>query len=83
MSKQKQNIESCLEEFSAFLSIDFQTDSRILLVSNVLFMCLFLALLGLHCCAGFFSSCASGGYSLVVVCGLVTAVAALVAEHRL
>ena len=34
------------------------------------FYYLFLAVLGLHDCAWAFSSCASGGYSLVLVHGL-------------
>ena len=40
---------------------------------------LFLAVLGLRCCAQAFSSCGSG----VVVRGLLIAVASLVAEHGL
>ena len=36
---------------------------------------LLLAVLGLHCCAGFSLVTASGGYSLVVVPGLPVAVA--------
>ena len=36
---------------------------------------LFLAVLGLHCCVGFFSSCGDLGYSLVVGHGLLIAVA--------
>ena len=50
---------------------------------NVLFIYLFLAVLGLHSCKGFSSVVASGGYSPVVVCGLLVAVAPLVVEHRL
>ena len=41
----------------------------------------FLAVLGLHCSEGFIMM--SGGYPLVVVLGLATEVAALVAGHRL
>ena len=44
---------------------------------------LFLAALGLHCCARAFSSCGEGGLLFVVVCGLLIAVASLVAEHGL
>ena len=40
-------------------------------------------MLGLHCCSGFSLVAASGGYSLVAVCGLLIAVASLVVEHRL
>ena len=43
----------------------------------------FLAVLGLHCCMGFSLVVASGGYSLVAVHGLITAVAFLVVEHEL
>ena len=35
---------------------------------------------GLHCCSGFSLAAASGQYSLVVVCRLLTAAASLVAE---
>ena len=47
------------------------------------FIYLFLAVLGLHCCSGFSLVVASRAYSLVAVHGLLTAVASLVAEHRL
>ena len=42
-----------------------------------------LAVLGLHCCMGFSLVAVSRGNSLVVIHGLLTAVAFLVAEHRL
>ena len=48
-----------------------------------LFIYLFLAALGLHCCVRAFSSCGEWGLLFVVVRGLLTAVASLVAEHRL
>ena len=38
---------------------------------------------GLHGCARISVVAASRGYSLVAVCGLLIAVASLVAEHRL
>ena len=38
-------------------------------------MCLFLAVLGLHCCVGFSLVAASEGYWLVAVLGLLTAAA--------
>ena len=44
---------------------------------------LFLAVLGLHCCAVFSLVSASRGYSLIVACGLLVAVASLVVEHCL
>ena len=40
-------------------------------------------LLGLHCCMHFSLVSGSGGYSLVVMCRLLFAVASLVTEHRL
>ena len=46
-------------------------------------MYLFLAVLGLHRCPGFSLVAASGGYSLVLIPGLLIAVASLVAKHRL
>ena len=48
-----------------------------------LFVCLFLAALGLHCCAWAFSSCGELGLLFVVVHGLLIAVASLVVEHGL
>ena len=48
-----------------------------------LFIYLFLAKLGLHCCARAFSSCGERGLLFVVVHGLLIAVASLVAEHGL
>ena len=48
-----------------------------------LFIYLFLAAFGLHCCMRAFSSCGEWGLLFVVVCGLLIAVASLVAEHRL
>ena len=44
---------------------------------------LFLAVLGLHCCAQAFSSCGEQGLPFVVVRGLLIAVASLVEEHGL
>ena len=47
------------------------------------FKILFLAALGLRCCARAFSSCGERGLLFVVVCGLLIVVASLVAEHGL
>ena len=44
---------------------------------------LFLAVLGLPCFARTFSSCSKWRLLSGVVCGLLIAVASLVAEHRL
>ena len=41
---------------------------------------LVLTVLGIRCCVGFFSTVVSGGYSLVVMCRFLIALAALV-EH--
>ena len=40
-----------------------------------------MAALGLRCCVRAFSSCGERGLLFVVVCGLLVAVASLVAEH--
>ena len=53
---------------------------------HILFLFIYLfwgAVLGLHGCARSSLVAASRGYSLVAVCGLLIAVASLVAEHRL
>ena len=47
------------------------------------FIYLSLAVLGLCCCAGAFSSCGERGLLFVAVHGLLIAVASLVAERRL
>ena len=47
------------------------------------FVFYFLAVLGLRCSAQAFSSCGERGLLFVVVCGLLIAVASLVAEHGL
>ena len=47
------------------------------------FIYLFLAALGLCCCAQAFSSCGERGLLFVAVRGLLAAVASLAAEHRL
>ena len=48
-----------------------------------LFIYLFLAALGLRCCAQAFSSCGERGLLFVAVCGLLIAVASLIVEHGL
>ena len=54
-----------------------------LLLFFFFFINLFLAARGLYCCAWAFSSCGERGLLFVAVCGLLTAVASLVAEHEL
>ena len=44
---------------------------------------LFMAVLGLRCCARGLSSCGEQGLLFIAVRGLLVAVASLVAEHRL
>ena len=44
---------------------------------------LFLAALGLRCCARAFSSCGEQGLLFVAVCGLLIVVASLIVEHWL
>ena len=46
------------------------------------FMYLLLAVLGVHCCAGFSLVAESGGYTLVALRGFLIAVASLVVEHH-
>ena len=48
-----------------------------------LFIYLFMAVLGLRFCARAFSSCCKRGPLFIVVCGPLTIVASLVAEHKL
>ena len=48
-----------------------------------LFIYLFLAVLGLRCCARAFSSCSERGLLFMAVRGFLIAVAPLVVEHRL
>ena len=47
------------------------------------FIYLFLAALGLRCCARAFSSCGERGLLFIAVRGLLIAMASLVAEHGL
>ena len=52
-------------------------------ISRTFFFFNFLAALGLRCCSRAFSSCSEQGLLFVAVCGLLIAVAYLVAEHGL
>ena len=47
------------------------------------YLLIYLAALGLHCCARAFSSCSEWGLLFVEVRGLLIAVASLVVEHEL
>ena len=77
---------SCSEGLG-FLHINFGDTVQIRVVIILLFLKVFiyfiLALLGLHCSAGFYLVVVSEGYSLVVVCGLFLAMVSLVVEHGL
>ena len=55
----------------------------LLFFNNFINLHLFLAVLSLHCCAGFSVVAASRGYSLVALHGLLSAVVSLAVEHRL
>ena len=49
----------------------------------LVFIYVFLAVVGLHCCGWAFSSCGEQGLLFVAVHRLLIAVASLVEEHRL
>ena len=49
-----------------------------LIFNNFISIYLFLTVLGLHCCMDFSLVVMNRGYSLVAVCGLLTALAPLV-----
>ena len=65
------------------LFISFAYSLNDLFVLIYLFIYLFMAALGLRCCARAFSSCREQGLLFVVVRRLLIAVASLVAEHGL
>ena len=68
-----------------FLVIDVEMNHicrtpELILFFKFLFIYLFLAILGLICCEGFYRVVAGRGYSLVM-CGILTGVTFLVAER--
>ena len=63
--------------------LKFSWRSFFFLNNFYLFIYLFLAALGLHCCAWAFSSCGERGLLFVAVHGLLIVVVSLVAEHGL
>ena len=66
------------------VSYYYYTISRLYFFNTFIdFICLFLAMLGLHCCTQAFSSCGERGLLFVAVRGLLIAVASLVAEYGL
>ena len=56
---------------------------KFLFLENVIYLLLFLTVLGLHCGVGLSVVVKRGGSSLVLVRGLLIAEASLVTEHRL
>ena len=62
----------CFSILLVFLFFFFQKD-----------IYLFMAALGLRCCAWAFSSCSERGLLFVAACGLLIVVASLVVEHGL
>ena len=50
--------------------------------SSAFLLLLLLAVLGVHCCAGFALVAVSGGYTPVALQGFLVAVASLVVEHH-
>ena len=68
---------------TTFDSMAFFFNEKKMYVCIYLFIYLFLAVLGLHCCARAFSSCGELGLLFVAVCGLLIVVASLFEEHGL
>ena len=66
-----------------FINIQEKANNEILFFKIYLFIYLFLAALGLCCCAWAFSSCGERGLLFVAVHGFLIAVTSLVAEHGL
>ena len=66
--------------YHCFLKDGHYTDA---FLKFIYFIYLFLAALGLRCCAQAFSSCGERGLLFIAVPGLLIAVASLVAEHGL
>ena len=65
------------------MDLIYSTLRTLFIFFKILFPYLFLAVLDLGCCAGFSFVVSSGGYSLVMVHGLLIAVASLVVNHGL
>ena len=81
---------TCSRTHNVYLIHAHSVSLLLLLSHNALFLLclikefyLFLALLDLHCCTGFFLIAVSGSYSLAKVCRLLIAPASLVAAHGL
>ena len=65
------------------ISLCSLSDGRIQFPSGFYLFIYLLAELGLCCCTWAFSSCGERGLLFLAVCGLLIAVASLVAEHGL
>ena len=65
--------------FSVFMEVNHKPK----LANCYLFIYLFMAALGLRCCARAFSRCSEQGLLFIAACGLLIAVASLVVEHGL
>ena len=61
----------------------FKKNTKLSFIYVIIFICLFLVVLGLHCVTQSSLVGLSDGYSLVAVHRLLIAVDSLVAEHRL
>ena len=76
--------DSFAHYFAASVSSFEEYRKRLLFfIFITLFIYLFMAVLGPCCCARAFSSCGEQEPLFVAVCGLLIAVASLVAEHGL
>ena len=73
----------CGKHQAQFSTNDVAVILLFILFFLILFIYLFLAALGLHCWARAFSSCGERGLLFLAARRLLTAVASLVAEHRL
>ena len=76
------SIPACKQVQTQKLKLSFLSPLLKLILKKGLFICLFLAVLDLCCCAQAFPSCKEQGYSVVMACGLM-AVASCIAEHGL
>ena len=74
---------SCISSIWLFLRYILFFFNLLFTYKFIYFIYLFLAALGLRCCAWAFSSCGEQGLLFVVARRLLVAVASLVAEHRL
>ena len=74
---------SALQADTIITSIYCTLSNKTSCATLYLFHFLFLAVLGLQCCADFSLALADEGYSLVAACGVLIVVASLIVEHGL